>query len=306
MTGREQAIGIGLAVVLVIGIVDATAGHNGSPKPASSGPPVASTPPTAPAPSASTPASPTPSPTAAVRHPGSATAAATHASSTIPTTAPSSAAPAPQPAPSHHPSPSPSAQPGVLGTFSYATQGYEQTNIPNTKRAYPATTKITNKLHGCGVLSTWKPISEHVQKQLVCPSGNDLKIASYQTRISFFGVTSGEDFKCSGPSYVYRPHVTAGTVWKYRCKSADAVAEQTAKVIGHQSIDVGGRSVRTLHVHVETKLSGNSSGTSTQDYWIATSKPVLVKESGTVHATQQSVQYYETYSLALKSLSPKT
>ncbi|MGN6473316.1 MAG: hypothetical protein ACTHK4_06670 [Mycobacteriales bacterium] len=306
MTGREQAIGVGLAAVLVIGIIDAAAGHNGSSKPSSSGTPVVTAAPTTAAPSPSTPASVTPSPAGSPSRSGTGSRATSGAASTGPTAAPTPASSAPPPAPRHRPSSSPSAPPGVLGTFSYATQGYEQTNIPNTKRAYPSTTKITNKLHGCGVLSTWKPVSEHVQKQLVCPSGNDLKIASYQTSISFFGVTSSENFKCSGASYIYRPKVAAGTVWKYRCKSADATASQTARVIGYQTIDVGGNSVRTLHVHVDTKLTGNSSGTSSQDYWIATSKPVLVKEAGIVKATQQSVHYYETYSLALKSLSPKT
>jgi hypothetical protein len=194
----------------------------------------------------------------------------------------------------------------VLGTFSYATTGYETTNIPGTRRSYPSTTKITNKAHSCGVQSTWKPVSEHAQKQLVCPSGNALKIVEYQTTISFYGASSGEDFKCSGPSYIYQPKVAPGTVWKYRCKASDATASQSAKVIGYQTINVGGTAVRTLHVHVDTKLSGNSSGTSSEDYWIATSKPILVKETGAVAATQQNVRYNETYSLALKSLSPKS
>jgi hypothetical protein len=220
----------------------------------------------------------------------------------------STTAPAPTtPASSNTPHSSASAPPGVLGTFSYATTGYETTNIPGTRRTYPSTTKITNKLKGCGVQSTWKPVSEHVQKQLVCPAtGHALKIADYQTTISFYGVSSGEDFKCSGPSYIYQPNVAPGTVWKYRCKSSDATAQQTARVIGYQTISVGGTAVRTLHVHVDTKLRGSSSGTSSQDYWIATKKPVLVKETGTVAASQKNVRYSSTYSLALKSLSPKT
>lgn len=194
----------------------------------------------------------------------------------------------------------------MLGTFSYTTKGSEQTNIPGTQREFPSTTKITNKRKACGVASTWKPVPEHVQTQVLCPSGDGIKVTSYRTTISFYGVSSGEDFTCSGPSYVYQPAVAAGHVWKFKCKAPDAVAVQTSRVVGYDTIDVGGTTVRTLHVHVDTKLHGNSSGRSSQDYWIATSKPILVKEQGTVAASQRNVNYTESYSLALKSLSPKT
>lgn len=304
MTGRERAIGAVLAIILVIGIIDAAAGQNGSTKHASTRRPAATLPSLTPSPLPSTtagPASPSAAPSGGVARSQGRRGTSSPATPTPSRPAPTGSQPAPSRSSARQAPP-----PGVLGTFSYATTGYEQTNIPNTRRTYPSTTEITNKAHGCGVLSTWKPVSQHVQKQLICPSGSDLKIKAYQTTISFFGVSSGESFKCAGASYVYRPHVTAGTVWKYRCKSPDAVASQTATVIGYQTVDVGGTAVRALHVHVSTKLSGNSSGTSVQDYWIDTNRPVLVKETGTVNATQQSVHYTESYSLALKSLSPKT
>ncbi len=304
MTGREQAIGAALAAVLVIGVIDATAGHNGSSTSTPSGAPTGA-PTMTPSPSTA----PTATASAASPHPHRSVAVTASSSGLvvrhIPTSPASPSARSASPAPS---SSSPAAtRAGVLGTFRYATTGYETTNIPGTRRTYPSTTKIVNKLKGCGVQSTWKPVSEHVQKQLICPaSGGSLKIRSYTTSISFYGVTSGEHFTCAGPSYVYRPNVAVGTVWRYRCKSADAVASQKAKVVGYQTINVGGTQVRTLHVHLDITVKGSSSGTSSQDYWIATSKPVLVKEAGTVAASQKNVRYTSTYSLALKSLSPRT
>jgi hypothetical protein len=195
--------------------------------------------------------------------------------------------------------------PGVLGTFSYQTTGSEGTTIPGTTRSYPSTTKITNTVHGCGVLSTWKPIPEHSQSQLLCPDGSSIKIKAYATTISFYGVTSGENFACSGASYIYQPGVKAGHVWRYSCKSSDAVAKQVATVIGYEKLTVGGTAVRTLHVKVATTVSGAESGTSTQEYWIDTTKPVLVKEFGKVSAKQQNVTYQSSYSLTLDSLTPK-
>lgn len=302
MTGREQAVGAALAVVVLIGIIDAAASHNNTSKSASV--PTTQTPQaTAPTTTAPT-ATPMTTTTARHHHPAAVPSAAT---SPVPTTPPTSSGAAP--APGRTTSTSPTATqvpPGVLGTFSYATTGYEETSFPGTHRDFPRTSTITNKREGCGVASTWKPIPEHVQKQVLCPAGNAIKVTAYQTTISFYGQSSGENFTCTGPSYVYKPDVKAGDTWKYTCKSADAVAKQTAHVIGYQTIDVGGTAVRTLHVHLATTLTGGASGTSAQDYWIATNKPVLVKEKGTVVANQGNVRYDERYSLALKSLSPKT
>ncbi len=305
MTGRESLIGAALAVVLVVGIVDAAAGHDDSSTsgPQRTGTGLVSTP-TSAAPSSR----PTPVPTRTQgrkhhRHtagPQSATPVATTTSA-----APSHSA-APPATPAATKSSPGVATKGILGTFTYATTGGEGTNIPGTQRSFPKTTEITNKLEGCGVSSTWKPIPQHTQKQVLCPAADGIKVSTYQTTISFYGVSTGEKFDCSGASYIYRNDAKAGDSWRFTCKSADAKAVQKSTVVGFQTIRVGGTAVRTLHVHVATKLKGDSGGTSTQDYWIATNKPILVKETGNVTATQQGVHYTSTYSLALKSLSPST
>ncbi|HVV77818.1 MAG TPA: hypothetical protein VHC43_17510 [Mycobacteriales bacterium] len=308
MSGRDSVIGAALAVVLVVGIVDAAAGHKGSSKSSSSIAPTATSAPTSPvAPT------PTPTPTRPATHNHRHRQGGTPTSS-IPTTAPaptvtSTSGNGTGKTGGNHsaaPTSSPSTPPGVLGTFTYATTGGEQTSIPGTSRSFPKTTTITNKLQGCGVASTWKPIPEHVQKQLLCPVSDGIKIKSYETTITFYGVSSGEDFKCSGPSYIDRRSLAPGDTWKFTCKSADATAVQKARVIGFEKIDVGSESVRTLHLHIVSSLTGSDSGTSTQDYWIDTQKPVMVKETGKVEAHQQNVTYTSTYSLALTSLSPKT
>jgi hypothetical protein len=131
-------------------------------------------------------------------------------------------------------------------------------------------------------------------------------MASYDTMISFFGITSGEDFKCGDDAYIYQPGVKVGHVWDYKCASADATATEAGHVLGYSTMTVGGTSVRVLHVHVDVTVTGAESGKSSQDYWIETSKPVLVKETGTVSATQQGVKYEEAYSLTLDSLTPRS
>ncbi|HWA67117.1 MAG TPA: hypothetical protein VG899_12215 [Mycobacteriales bacterium] len=310
-TWSTWLVGAGCAVVIVVGAF-AISGHNAgdtgpkagsaTPRPGASayrGTGTPATPATA-APHSSRSATPhgTPAPrgTAIASPPPHASASATASAATSPVASPS-------PVGSQHPAAVPA---GVLGTFSYATTGYEQTSLPGTKRTFPSTTTITNKAAGCGVESTWKPVSEHVQTQELCPEGTAIRMASYDTTISFFGISSGERFTCGNDAFIYQPGVKAGHVWNYKCSSADATATEAGHVLGYSTLSVGGTSVRVLHVRVDVRVTGAESGTSTQDYWIETAKPVLVKESGTVDATQQGVQYQERYSLTLESLTPKS
>jgi hypothetical protein len=305
MSGRETLIGVGLAAVLVVGIIDAAAGHDDSSKstlqPSDRGV-VPTTTKTAPTTEPTTVTTPSPMKSKHRSHPGGSTTAVTPVSTATGQPAPTNSA---EPTGAARPSKSPDPA-AVLGRFRYATTGGESTNIPGTSRQFPKTTTITNKRDSCGISSTWRPIPQHVQKQVLCPSEHGVKVKSYATTISFYGVSSGQDFKCSGPSYIYRNDVAAGDTWSFTCKSADAVAVQNSRAVGFDTMNVGGTPVRTLHIHVETKLKGGNSGTSVQDYWIGTEQPVLVKETGKITATQQNVHYTSNYSLALKSLSPKT
>jgi hypothetical protein len=195
---------------------------------------------------------------------------------------------------------------GVLGSFSYATTGYEQTSLPGTKRTYPSTTTFTNtRADGC-VKSTWQPVSQHVQSQVLCAYGKTVRIAADDQTISFFGISSSENFSCGDDAFIYQPGVKAGHVWNYKCKSADGTATQAGHVIGYETVSVGGTAVRALHVKLITTLTGAETGKSTQDYWIGISKPLLIKQSGTVDATQKGIEYQETYSVTLDSLTPKS
>lgn len=229
--------------------------------------------------------------------------------------APFASVPSPEPTPGPTPAPIPgwcsSSDPtkpqdssarlphGLLGTFEYATTGQEQTSIPGTRRVFPETTRITNASKGCGVRSTWRPISEHLQSQLLCSSDGALKVESYKTTSSFFGVESRESFACSGPSYLYLPNAAAGQTWEYTCRSADSTAKTRVAAIGYSTMSVLGSSVRVLHVRVRATLEGMDTGVSTQDYWIGTQTPVIVEAEGQVSETQQGVHYSESYRLRL-------
>jgi hypothetical protein len=301
-TWLDRGIAAACAIVIIVGAF-AISGHNSVHK----GQPTILPGPFPPTPTASPSAVPTrkhhgAKPSASSPVPAGSTGVAPAGTST---STPHATSPSAEPSATRSPAGSTGIPDGVLGTFSYATTGYEQTSIPGTRRTFPKSTTIKNTKQGCGVLSTWKPIDQHTQSQEFCEADGGVKIAAYKTTISFFGVTSGEDFTCSGDSFIYKPGIKAGHVWKYKCTAPDATASQRATVVGYEKVSVGGKSIRTLHVRVKTTLKGGSTGTSTQDYWIWTKKPVLAKESGKVAASQQGVRYASSYSLTLKSLTPK-
>jgi hypothetical protein len=315
-TWSTRLIGAACAVVIVVGAF-AISGHKSGESKKPNGRIVGAATPSATGSPSNAPA-PKPTPSAA----GAPSTVPSQASSRVspPSPLPSQSGVATSPTASAVPSnaPSPSGSPtssqhtttaipaGVLGSFSYATTGSEQTNIPGTKRIYPSTTTFTNTRAGDCVNSTWKPVSEHVQTQQLCADGKTIRIASDDQTISFFGINSSENFACGQDAYLYQPGVKAGHVWNYKCTSADATATQAAHVLGYETMSVGGTAVRVLHVQLITTVSGAESGKSTQDYWIGTATPLLMKETGTVSATQKGIQYQETYSLTLDSLTPKS
>ncbi|HVW80965.1 MAG TPA: hypothetical protein VHB69_08520 [Mycobacteriales bacterium] len=325
-TWSKRLIPAGCAVVIVIGAIAIGEHGNGGSSTASRSPSGPLTPPVAAAPTPSPSgtharSSAVPTPTETIRPPQTTmpstgphlTSVPVTPAAPVPAKPRSEATPAATATPTEQATTAPAASsraiaaatipPSVLGKFRYATTGYEQTTIPGTKRSFPSTTTITNRRAGCGVQSTWKPNSQHVQTQELCPDGTTIYMASYGTTLSFFGVSAGESFKCGKSAVIYQPGVKAGHVWRYKCTSSDATASEVAHVIGYSTMSVGGAQVRVLHVRVGVTLSGAESGTSTQEYWIETAKPILVKEKGTVDASQQNVRYQEKYSLKLDSTS---
>jgi hypothetical protein len=193
----------------------------------------------------------------------------------------------------------------TYGSYSYATSGSEKTSFPGTSRNFPSTTSIKiAKAGGCAT-RTWRPIPQHKEVQTLCPKGsNTLLLKSDQQRISFYGVSTNQKLVCGSKAVVYSTQLRAGDTWKFVCKSAQTTAHQVAEAIGFGHLTVAGKSVRVLHVHVTTTVTGSESGTSTQDYWYAPSLGLLVKNTGKVNAKQGNVVYTENYSLQLDSTTP--
>jgi hypothetical protein len=263
-------------------------------------------------PTATATVTPSPIPTSSAHHHhGSATPTASATSS--PVTSPTGVASTPTK--SAKPTPSKSSGSGsgsgtnlvvpTFGSYSYTTSGNEKTSLPGTTRSFPATTHVKIAAGGCGLTSTWQPVPQHTEIETLCPEGsNAVRLASDEQKISFFGASTDQKLICGSKAIIYSTSLKAGDTWTFVCKSSDTHATQHAHAIGFSTIEVGGKSVRALHVHVDITVTGGDSGTSTEDYWYAPSLGTLVRNTGGVNATSGGIHYQSTYSLQLNSTTP--
>ncbi len=195
------------------------------------------------------------------------------------------------------------------GVYRYDTTGYEEVGVPGSRRSFPDETTITVTPTDCGVAETWRPFQEHVEYNDVCTAGTATRLAGFGSSISFYGQTDTEHFACD-PSATFGPAATSpGQSWTFDCTTGSTTATSQAALLGEETFDIDNVTVDTIHVRVETTFSGDQRGTSTNDYWFATTNALLVKNTGSVHAHSSgsfgSTDYTETYGLLLTSTLPQ-
>lgn len=192
----------------------------------------------------------------------------------------------------------------ATGVYDYATQGYEQTSIPGTRRTFPSTTHVTIRRVNCGFSSTWAPVSQHRETMTFCVHGHKLVLASDETQISYFGVSNDETIKCSSGAYVYSTRLRPGQTWSFTCGSVNGHATQHLTAVGYDRIRVGGTRVRTLHIRVQSSVSGAETGSLQQDLWYSPKLGTIVRNTGSTNAKQGGVSYRANYSMTLQHTTP--
>jgi hypothetical protein len=135
-------------------------------------------------------------------------------------------------------------------------------------------------------------------------------MAHYVMYHEFFRRGQREDIACPG-GLVQKPDTKPGARWTFGCKSANTTATSRVSVVAIETIVVGGRSVRTVHMRYDITASGGNSGTLTQDRWIGLgAERAMVRMIQKANLKTQSpfgqVGYKESFRLDLKSLDPRT
>lgn len=195
------------------------------------------------------------------------------------------------------------------GVYMYATTGGDEVDVlGGSRHSYPAQTTITVRHAGCGLVERWDALEERWDEREYCqvPDGETLKrTTSFH---EFFGHADLRTLHCTG--YSFPAGFAPGGRWTSRCASENTTAVSTLTAVAWEDVDVGGVRVRTMHVYVETKLSGEQVGTSERDVWGSADSGLVVRERSTLtsHSNQPvfgRTRYHEEYDNALLSLEPR-
>lgn len=195
------------------------------------------------------------------------------------------------------------------GVYVYATTGGEEVDVlGGSRHTYPEETTITVRHGGCGFVERWDALDERWDERESCriPRGDKLKRTT--AHHEFFGHADTRTLECDG--LTYPAAAEPGDVWTMRCASVDTTTDLRLTAVAWEDIDVGGTAVRTLHVHVDGKISGEQEGRTIRDVWGAVDSGISVRERATLtsYSTQPvfgRTRYHESYEVLLKSLEPR-
>jgi hypothetical protein len=201
----------------------------------------------------------------------------------------------------------PSQQGPVLpdeGVYRYATEGWEEVDVPGGHREFPSETTQTVIHTRCGYRVRWDPMEERWDETTLCPHDQNLLPTQFHTYRSFFGRSVEQHYTCTPGS------TPDGAKWLITCSSKDSEMTTVARSLGTKTMSVDGQPVSVTGLRVDSKLEGATSGSRQSVMWHSRDTDVLVytEVSGQmdVQGPFGSVHYQEHYTLQLRSLQPHT
>jgi hypothetical protein len=101
----------------------------------------------------------------------------------------------------------------------------------------------------------------------------------------------------------------AGTTFRVACATPSARERGSGRVVGRETLRVGGRSVGTVHLRKTTSFSGEIRGTARHDVWLDRKSGAPARVEMVSRTTNDSavgdVHYDEDVTLRLTSLEPR-
>jgi hypothetical protein len=208
----------------------------------------------------------------------------------------------------------PQAQPSTFvppreGVYVYATDGYEETDaLSGARHDYPASTTITNRKAGCGWTSRWQPLQERWEESEFCETPQGTRLKRYTMYHEFYRRGIREDFACDG--FVQKPGARPGDTWTMTCKSPQSTAKGTNTVVGIETMNVGGKPIKAVHMRYDLTVSGANSGRMIQDRWLSEQPRAMLRMTQDADLDVDSpfgkTGYREKFRIDLRSLEPRT
>ena len=198
-----------------------------------------------------------------------------------------------------------------LGVYVYATEGFEETDaLSGQRHDYPSQTTITASRHDCGYRFRWQPLEERWDRSDTCRTSKGIVLERFTIYHEFFQRSATEDFVLEDGSVVLPAYPVIGDSWRWKGASNDSAIDTLVTAVEYETVDVGGRAVKTIHLRYETAMSGANEGTQIQDRWHSLDNGLLIRLINRVDARVEvpfggTANYRERYRIDLKSLSPE-
>lgn len=197
------------------------------------------------------------------------------------------------------------------GVYAYHTTGWEDVDVlGGSRHDYPATTTITVRHAGCGLVERWDALAERWDERETCPTPAGEVLRRVRSHHEFFRHADERELTCDEGTLAHPADDAPGTTWTGRCTSGPTTVELTGSIVGRERVDVGGVVVDALHVRVESRVTGDQQGTGVHDTWgDPRTRLVVLERASMVSYSDQPVlgrtRYREEYEIRLTSFDPR-
>ncbi len=197
------------------------------------------------------------------------------------------------------------------GVYTYRAKGREQVSILGAHHDYPERVYATVRhLDGCRWEHRNDVIKEHVDRRVWCSQAGQLTQVLQGREVEFFGQRDGSSATCSPPMVIHEVGDGPGTSHEGECSGKAATAKIRRTIVDDKDFVVGGKTVKAVHLRIETTFTGMATGTSNEEVWLDAATGMTLRWDRVVDTDANSafgnVHYYEDASFVLESLVPTT
>lgn len=175
------------------------------------------------------------------------------------------------------------------GTYRYAVDGYDEVSaLGGSKHEYDSEVPAIVELRsGCEWTIEFLYAEERRVKSTFCTTAEGTRMLQTANTVEFFGVGQTDLQKCDARAWITTAAGTPGTKQNFTCKNDDrsvAHASVVAGSAGAPKLD-GVAAGDLIHVRDEFTITGNTTGTTSNDAWyLASGLPVAFTEKSTTRS----------------------
>jgi hypothetical protein len=198
---------------------------------------------------------------------------------------------------------------GFDGVYVYATRGDESVDaLGGAHHRYPPRTSITAVGVKCGLKLRWDALKERTATWTLCTTPRGLELQGFGVSHEFFGQSDSTSYVCAG-SVLLPVGESAGATTTFHCRFDRGREGGSSRVVGFETVPVGGAQLDAVHVQTVAHVSGGDHGTETTDWWFGVRNGLplrigLVSRTGREEPIVGTVHYREDATLRLVSTKP--